>query len=153
MHLPPEPPQHCGQPFPEAVIVEVAASRGWRPSPERLRAVVGAALPIRARTIPSIGSPPMLAWGTSVERRGPVLWLLLLGLLLLPNETRAQTTPPPQVPVDVTAVTLPTVPSGQCLGLDPGELTVTVQLVGDGFGAPVRFTFAGYGGEDTGATL
>jgi hypothetical protein len=55
--------------------------------------------------------------------------------------------------VDVTAVTLPTVPSGQCLALDPGELTVAVQLVGDGFGAPVRFTFAGYRGEDTGATL
>ena len=32
MHLPPESPQHCGQPFPEAVIVEVAASRGWRPA-------------------------------------------------------------------------------------------------------------------------
>ena len=80
-------------------------------------------------------------------------WLLLLGLLLLPTETRAQTTPPPQVPVDVTAVTLATVPSGQCIGLDPGELTVMVQLVGDGLGAPVRFTFAGYRGEDSGATL
>ncbi|HLH23667.1 MAG TPA: hypothetical protein VK066_14190 [Chloroflexota bacterium] len=80
-------------------------------------------------------------------------WLLLLGVLLLPNAAQAQTTPPSQVPVDMTAVTLPTVPSGQCLALDPGELTVAVQLVGDGFGAPVSFTFAGYGGADGGATL
>lgn len=79
-------------------------------------------------------------------------WLMLLGLLLLPAEAWAQAAAP-QVPVDVTAVTLPTVPSGQCIGLDPGELTVAVQLTGDGLGAPVRFSFAGYRGEDSGATL
>jgi hypothetical protein len=75
-------------------------------------------------------------------------------LLLLPTQAMAQTPiPQPQVPLDLTAVTLPTIPSGHCLALEPGELTVAVQLVGDGHGAPVRFTFDGYRGDDPDAML
>src|SRR4051794_21748536 len=80
----------------------------------------------RRRFDPAARSPPVLAWGNPLPRRCRVRWLLLLGLLLLPTKAWAQTTPQAPVPVDVTAVTLPTVPSGQCLALDPGELTISV---------------------------